>query len=276
MELKGCVGILTGASRGIGVHIARELAQAGVRLALAARDRAGLEATAALVRDHGGEAVVVPTDVARLGDLENLVGQAEERLGPVDLLINNAGIERYADYTEVALEDIETIIEVNLLAPMRLTRLVVPGMVARGRGHVVNLASVAGKTAMPYNTTYSASKHGLVGFSWSLREELRPRGVGVSVVCPAGVSEVGMWASWEEEGREPLTVRTVSPQRVARAVVRAVERNRAEVIVGNALLRSVDVLHALSPELTTRVARLSGAYDLFRSRWERQSRRQAT
>ncbi len=264
MDLDGTVGILTGASRGIGVHLADHLAACGVDLALAARSAGELEAVARRVRTKGVRAVAVPTDVTRTGELEALVERARAELGPIGLLVNNAGIERIGHFAAMDPQAIETVIRTNVVAPQVLTRFVLPDMLSRSAGHIVNMSSAAGKTAMPYNTVYSSTKHALVGFSWSLREELRPHGIGVSVVCPTFVS-TGMYAVWGANREPPPLAGVVSGEQVAAATVDAILRNRAEVIVAPPLGRLVDVFSAVSPELTAAAARRAGLYDLLRS-----------
>lgn len=264
MELRGSIGILTGASRGLGVYIAEALTRKGVSLALAARSEAELKETQATVERLGGRAIAVPTDVGKLTDLQALVETTQKELGPVDLLVNNAGVEKYALYQELDPQVIEKTLRVNLWAPEVLTRLVLPGMVERRRGHIVNVASVAGKTAVPYNSIYSSSKHGLVGFSWSLREEVKQYHVGVSVVCPGFVSESGMFHHWSRGAKPPSVSRPVTPEKVADAVVKAVESDKPEIIVARGLTKIVDVSHAISPALTTAIARRSGAYAFLR------------
>jgi short-subunit dehydrogenase len=263
MKLQGSVGILTGASRGIGVYIAEHLAKKGVSLALAARSAGDLKETAERVLAFGVDAIVVPADVTARADLENLVKRANAELGPVDLLVNNAGIEHYVQFAEIDPDEIEHIMSTNIVAAQHLSRLVLPGMIERGRGHIVNISSAAGKTAVPYNTVYSSSKHALVGFSWSLREEVRSHGVGVSVVCPGFVADTGMFASWSHDQDAPRVAGTVPPEKVAEAVIKAIESDRAEIIVSGGLGRVVDVFHAISPELTTGVARRAGLYDFL-------------
>jgi NAD(P)-dependent dehydrogenase (short-subunit alcohol dehydrogenase family) len=132
-------------------------------------------------------------------------------------------------------------------------------------GHIVNISSVAGKSAVPYNAVYSSSKHALVGFSWSLREELKPYGIGVSVVCPGFVREAGMFADWSGGTEPPGLTRSVSPERVANATVDAIESDKAEIVVGSPFLRISDVVHALSPNLAGWIGRKSGAYRFLRS-----------
>lgn len=265
MELAGSNAIVTGASRGLGTYIARRLADRRVNLALAARSLQDLESVIASLSGRGIRAVAIPTDVARREDLEDLVEKARAELGPIDILINNAGIERYTDFSHADPDLIERIMRVNFIAPATLTRLVLPSMVDRKRGHVVNIASVAGKTAVPYNTIYSSSKHALVGFSWSLREEMRPHNVGVSVVCPGFVTEAGMFADWSQGRQPPGLTRPVHPERVAEATIAAIEKNKAEIIVARGLTKIVDVFHALSPEATTAIARKGGTYRFLAS-----------
>ena len=260
MELSRSVGILTGASRGIGVHLARRLVSEGAALALAARSGKDLEGTAERIRAGGGRVITVECDVTKRADLERLVERTESELGPPDLLVNNAGIEHVINFERIEPDMIEAIIATNVVAAEILARLVVPGMIARRHGHIVNMSSLAGKTAYPYNSVYSSSKHALVGFSWSLREELKPHGVGVSVVCPAYISEVGMYVDWSGDQEPKGLVRRVSPEQVAQATIRAIRRDRAEVIVAKGPSKIVDVIHAISPALATGIARKSGLY----------------
>lgn len=260
MKLKGTVGVLTGASRGLGVYMAEALANEGVNLVLAARSADDLQATAAKVEGLGVKAVIVPTDVTDPEALERLVATASSELGPIDLLVNNAGVERYRRYETAPIDEMEWIMRTNVLAPQILSRLVLPGMLERRKGHIVNVASVAGKTAVPFNSLYSSSKHALVGFSWSLREEVRSRGVSVSVLCPGYVTGAGMFADWSRGRKPPGVSSAVGPDKVAAGLVRAIEKDRAEVVVAGGLLKGVDVLHAISPALTTAIARKSGGY----------------
>lgn len=260
MELRNTVAILTGASRGIGTYLAEALARRGVDLALAARSAEGLESTAEAVRKVGARAITVATDVTKTSDLEELVRRAETELGPVDLLVNNAGIERYAFYEISEIDSIEAIMQTNVIAPQILSRLVLPGMVQRRRGHIVNISSVAGKTAVPFNVIYSSSKHALVGFSWSLREEMRRYDVGVSVICPGFVSDAGMYHDWSGGTKPPKVAKTVPPEKVVAKTIEAIEKNKAEVVVAGGLLPWADIFAAFSPEIPAAIGRKSGSY----------------
>jgi short-subunit dehydrogenase len=265
MELRNSVGILTGASRGIGVHIAHALADNGVHLALAARSADALETTAEAVRARGVRAITVPADITNRADLEKLVERTTNELGPIDLLVNNAGREMVGYFERLDPDEIAGTIETNLLAPILLSRLVVPGMIERGRGHIVNIASAAAKVARPYGGVYSASKHGVVGFSWSLRAELAARGVEVTVVCPAYVTGEGMFAEREARaGKIPGPLRPVTPQKVAQETIKSIEKNRAEVVVGPLLAKTSDVFHAISPSLSMAIGRRTGLYGFLK------------
>jgi short-subunit dehydrogenase len=276
-ELKGACAIITGASRGLGRHIARALAGEGMRLVLAARDAAGLAEAAGEVRARGAEALVVPTDVADADALAALVAAAEREFGGADVVVNNAGIELALAHHKLAPDEIEGIVRVNLTAPLLLTRFALPGMLARRRGHVVNIASLAAKACPPYEGVYAATKAGLLAFTHALRGELRGRGVGASAVLPGFVSEAGMYAdSIRGSGvSAPALVGEVSPAAVARAVVRAIRRDLPEVLVTHGPVRLLAALGQLYPPLVERVTRASGAAELFRRVAERRERERA-
>ncbi|HEX2059088.1 MAG TPA: SDR family NAD(P)-dependent oxidoreductase [Actinomycetota bacterium] len=258
VELSGRLGILTGASRGLGVELARALAAKGTSLALAARDEEGLKRTAGGLERYGIRTITVPTDVTKTDDLERLVARTNDELGPPDLLVNNAGIETIAPFATFDMDRIEAIIATNLTAAEKLTRLVIPGMIERRRGHVLNISSASAKSGVPYYSVYGSTKHGLVGFSWSLRTELASHGVGVSVLCPSFVSDTGMYADRSNNAKPPRSMATVTPQEVAAAAVRAIEKNKAEVVVARGITKIADVFYALSPELAMNVAKRMG------------------
>jgi len=245
--------------------IARKLAAAGANLALAARSSDEL----CEVRDEmvglGVKAIAVTCDVADPAQRRELVERTTAELGPVDVLVNNAGVETVASYLTSEPGDIERTIAVYLTAPMLLARDVLPGMVARGRGHIVNMASAAGKSGVPYGAPYSATKFGLVGMTHALRAELYGSPVGVSVVGPGFVTGAGMYARWEAQGvagSRPLG--STSPQKVPDAGRQAIVANQAEVIVNFPPLRPVVVLEAALPALHGAVARLLGVTETFR------------
>ena len=177
-ELAGRVALVTGASRGLGRHIARTLAGQGMDLVLAARAVEPLETLRAEIAALGVQAMVVPTDVTDPAQLDGLVARALAELGGVDLLVNNAGIEQIAAFDQVSVAAIDRVIDVNLRAPMRLTRLLLPSMIERGRGHIVNMASLAGHGAAAFNEPYGATKHAMVGFTQAFRASAQAAGWG--------------------------------------------------------------------------------------------------
>ncbi len=264
-DLKGKTAVVTGASRGLGPYIARALAGEGMHLVLAARSASELEDVAASLRAGGAQAIAVPANVAAAADREALVAAAGREFGAVDVLVNNAGIERTYPYHLIDPVDIEHIIAVNLTAPMLLTRSVLPGMLERRRGHVVNVSSIAGKVGPPYNEPYAATKAGLIGFTESLRAECHGTGVSASVVCPGFVAEAGMFETSRREHpvQLPRLLGATTPAAVARAVVRVIKRDLPEALVSPGFPRALMTLADRSISFDTFVA-CSGAYDVFR------------
>ena len=273
-QLRGANAVLTGGSRGIGPYIARALAREGVNLALVARDGAKLEAVRTEVEGLGVRAVAIAADVCRADDRQRLVDEATQALGPIDILINNAGVEPTSPFARLDPETIEATYATNLVAPALLLRAVLPGMIERGRGHIVNVASLAGKVPVPYDSVYSSSKFGLVGLSHAVREELRGTGVGLSVIEPGFVADAGMYADAIAESgvRAPAVAGTSRPEAVAAAVVRAVRRNTPEIIINPVTGRPLVALGLLSPSLGLRLMRMTGVTGLFRQVAERRAR----
>ena len=266
MDPKGKVVVITGASRGIGADLARGFAEAGARLALCARTTEQLEEVAGRARSIGAEAVPVPADVEDARSLEAMVDLVERDLGPIDVLVNNAGVDKVWDFREIPIEDIEWIVRVNLTGLMTATRLVVPGMVERGSGHIVNMSSGAGLAPVPFASIYSATKHGVVGFSRSLRVELAEHGVGVSVVCPGFVLGDGMFA--QHDLTPPRSAGSVSVRDVTDAVLSCVRKNKPEAVVAPLTNRLADVLVAMSPRAFAEGMRRTGVVDFYRE-WAR-------
>lgn len=242
-QLAGTAVLLTGASRGLGPVIAEAFAKRGARLALAARNQVELEQVAARIRALGAEVITVPTDVAQRSQLERLVARVNEAFGRIDVLVNNAGLQQVCFFESLALDEVANYVEVNLTAPLTLSRLVLPGMQARGVGHIVNMASVAGFGAAAFGETYGATKAGLLGFTRSLRASLKTVGspVSASVVCPGFVAEAGMFADLKNAHavEAPPILGTCTPQAVADAVLRAIERDVPELLVSERPMRFI-------------------------------------
>jgi short-subunit dehydrogenase len=239
--------LLTGATGGIGQAIARALARHGGELILSGRRGDVLDPLAA---ELGARAI--RCELASRDELERLIGE----VGAVDLLVANAALPGTGELLELTQEQIDRNLEVNLRAPIRLARALAPEMAARGRGHLVFISSLAGRAASPSSSIYAATKFGLRGFALGLRGDLRASGVGVSVVSPGFIRDAGMFA--ESGVKLPRGVGTRTPQDVAQAVVRAVERNRAEVDVAPAGLRLGASFAAVAPGIAEEVSRRMG------------------
>jgi 3-oxoacyl-[acyl-carrier protein] reductase len=186
-DLKGKIAIVTGAGRGIGRAIALSLARAGSRVILAARTEEQLAAVESEIARSGGEAASVRTDLTRENEIAALLDRTLERWATVDILVNNAGWGRRASIVKANTDDWEQTLNVNLRAPMLLSRLVLPLLIAKGSGAVINIGSIAGKSGEAHTSAYAASKFGLIGFTQSLYEEVREHGIKAAVILPGFV-----------------------------------------------------------------------------------------
>lgn len=187
MTLPGKIVLITGAGRGIGKAIALSLAKSGCRVALTARTADQLGQVAGEIRASGGEAFVVAADLARDEDLRGVVDQTHAQWGPIDILINNAGWGKRAPVIKADIADWDRTFSVNLRAPMVLTKLLLPDMLGKGEGAVINIGSVSGRSGEANGSAYSASKFGLIGFTESLFDEVRENGIKVAVILPGFV-----------------------------------------------------------------------------------------
>ena len=264
-NIEGSVAIVTGASRGIGPFLALALAREKATLVLAARSGDDLEAVADKLRAKGATVLTVVCDVAVAEDRAALVAQAIAKFGRIDILVNNAGIGITTPYESQPVEEIEQILNVNLTAPMLLTKAVLPGMLERGSGFIVNIASLAAKVGTPFSSPYSASKGGLVMFTESFRSEFRKRGVSATAICPGFVSDAGMYEEMERKAgvRASKLAGTSSPQKVAAATIRAIKRDTPEVIVNPGPIRLISGVAELFPGLFERIYPVFGANKLF-------------
>jgi uncharacterized protein len=250
MRLDGSTVLVTGASGGIGQAIAKALDERGARLLISGRRQDQLERIAA---ELGGRPTVLVADLTLAADATSLA----ERAGAVDALVGNAALPASGPIDEFSPEEIDRALDVNLRAPIQLTRALLPGMVERGNGHVVLVSSLAGKVASVGSSLYSATKFGLRGFAAGLREDLHDSGVGVTVVFPGFVSGAGMFA--DADVPLPRGVGTRSPDQVAAAVVRGIEHDRAEIDVAPLGLRAGALLSALAPVTAARIQRRLGS-----------------
>jgi short-subunit dehydrogenase len=232
VDLNGAAAIVTGASRGIGPHIAAALAQRQARVALVARSEAELDAATRKLSEAGHRVVAIPGDVTSAEGRHAIVETAEAELGSIGVLVNNAGGEPQREFHQLTEHEIEGILDLNLTSAVVLSRLVLPGMLARERGHIVNVSSMAGRTSFPYTEAYAAAKDGLVGFTRVLRADYRRRGVSCSTLILGPVGGAGVGARTAEEvGIKLPPVGLVSPASVGKATVRAIVKDKAEIVV---------------------------------------------
>jgi len=213
--LQGQVAIVTGAGRGIGHAIATAMAREGATVVLAARTRQQLAATAAAIRESGGTALAIPTDVTQDAAVEAMVEQAIAELGRVDALVTAAGAASFGPVVSSKPADWDAILAVNLRAVMVCCHAVLPVMIRQRRGTIINVASVAAQRAIPGAAVYTATKAGVVGFSRVLAEELRAEGVRVGVLVPGAVDT----PLWDTIPNSPDRSRMLRPEDVARAAV---------------------------------------------------------
>jgi short-subunit dehydrogenase len=264
-ELRGRTALVTGASGGLGTHIARRLVREGMDVAVSGRREDALEQLASELRKLGVRAAALPADLADLDQVDRLIDSVQAQLGPIDVLVNNAGVESVGAFTSYTREELTSMVDVNLTAPLLLTHRLTPGMLERGSGHVVFIASVAGKVGPAFSEPYAATKAGLIGLTQSLRAEYLQAPVGFSVVCPGFVAGDGMYARMAADGhRSNRMMGQTSTEKVADAVVRAIREDRLEIIESGAPLRPLLALAQLSPRLVERVAPRFGVTDLFR------------
>jgi NADP-dependent 3-hydroxy acid dehydrogenase YdfG len=187
-HLEGKVALITGASRGIGFAIAQSLGRMGAKLSLCARDSAKLESAANKLKLEGITALCLTADVTHADRIAALVQKTEQSLGPIEILVNNAGIGYFAPVQDAAEAKWDEVLDTNLKSVFLATKAVAPGMIERRSGHIINIASLAGKNAFPGGSIYCASKWGLVGMTQCMAEDLRPFGIRVSAVCPGSVA----------------------------------------------------------------------------------------
>jgi short-subunit dehydrogenase len=234
MELKGAHVLVTGGSRGIGAALAREFAKAGAQVSLTARSTQAIEA---LATEIGGQAFTA--DLLDPASVDSLIDQVESAAGPIDVLVNNAGLEDHGWFHESDVAESRRVIHLNLEAPIVLTRNVLPGMIERGSGHLVFISSLAGTGGFPGTSVYGATKAGLTNFVAALRMELAGTGINSTVVAPGPV-DTDMWDAIEQDNElEPMLRRmrmlrilpTKSPEMLAKRSIAAVRADRRHVRV---------------------------------------------
>lgn len=244
MELAGRTALLTGATGGLGRAIAKALSEKGATVFLSARKADALEALAGELPGDGHR--VLPADLAELGAAEKLATEA----GAVDILVANAGLPGAGWLTDFTPEQVTRALRVNLEAPMLLARALFPAMIESGSGHLVFIASLAGKSASPRSSIYNATKFGLRGFALGLRPDLAPKGVGVSLVSPGFIREAGMFA--DAGAKPPPGMGTGRPEQVGAAVVKAIEHDKVELAVAPLQQRALAHFGLASPSMAVK------------------------
>ncbi len=250
MELAGTTTLLTGATGGLGRAIAHSLASRGSSLILSSRKPDALQELQGSLPGSGHRSIV--SDLGEQGAAIELVGEA----GEIDILVANAGLPATGRLDELSHDEVGRPLRVNLEAPIRMAREVIPPMRARGSGQIVLVASLAGKVASLRASIYSATKFGLRGFGLALREDLHGTGIGVSVVLPGFIRDAGMFA--DSGANAPPGLGTASPEEVGEGVVKAIERNKGEVEIAPLSMRLLSGFAHRHPGLSGRIQRRGG------------------
>src|SRR4030095_10508325 len=264
--LKDYTALVTGASRGIGVYIVDRLIQEGMNVVLSGASATELHHAASAFNNRGTKILSIAANLEDRDAIKSLVSTVSNEFGAIDVLVNNAGIETFYPYEEVSLDDIERTVRVNLIGTMVLTRLLLPAMLQRGYGHIINMSSLSGKAGPPCCETYAATKAGLIAFTESLRAEFAESGIGFTVICP-GFVEAGIYQRVVEQTglRISRLLGTSSPNTVADAVIHAIKKNPPEIIVNPGPTRLLTTLAELSPALGEKLMRRLGAVEWFKS-----------
>jgi short-subunit dehydrogenase len=246
MDPSGKTALLTGATGGLGRAIAEALAARGATLVLSSRKGPELDQLAASLPGSGHRTIV--SDLAEEGEALRLL----EAAGEIDILVANAGLPASGRLDHFTQEEIGRALRVNLESPVRMARELVPRFVERDSGHLVFVSSLSGKAATARASLYAATKFGLRGFAFCLRDDLHPTGVGVSVISPGAIADAGMFA--DSKAAAPPLMGTGTPEQVGEAVVRAISDDRREITVAPIRQRLLARFAANAPELSRRVA----------------------
>jgi len=272
-QLRGRTALVTGASGGIGREIAGHLAKEGMNVVVSGRREDVLAEVVAELRERGVSSEAVPADLGDLSQIDPLIERSEAALGGIDVLVNNAGLETVGAFTAYSREQLTSMVDVNLTAPMLLTHRVVPGMLERGRGHVVFISSLAGKLGPAYNEPYAATKAGLIGLSQSLRAEYSKTPVGFSAICPGFTAGDGMYQRMVDEGvSSNRMLGETTLEKVADRVVEAIRRDRPEVVESGSPVRPLLAMGQLAPRLSERMVERFGGTEIFRRAAEARGR----
>jgi short-subunit dehydrogenase len=251
-RIKDRVAIVTGASRGIGEHVARQLHAAGAHVVLAARDETRL---ARITHQLGSGSLAVQCDVTDPQQVEDLVARTLARFGRLEILINNAGVGLSGCIADFDLDHLRRVFEVNVFGVVACIQASVPHMRARKWGHIVNVSSILGKVAVPQTAGYAASKHALQALTDGLRIEEKPHGIVVTSVCP-GSTDTEFRANELESGTKLLSERPrinmMTAERAAELTLEAIRKKKREVIL-TPFARVLNAVHTTIPGTLDRV-----------------------
>ena len=256
--------ILTGASHGIGPYIARALAARRTNLLLVARSEPELAQLARELRSRDTKVSIAAIDLADHHAAKRVVDAALRELGTVDVLVNNAAVELQRRFHTLETDEIETVLRVDLITPIALSRLLLPQMLERGYGRIINISSIAGRVGFPFTEAYAASKDGLIAFGRVLRNDYGRAGVSASAVIVGAVKGAGIGQrTLDELGLKTNTSFMVTPEKVAKAVVRAIAKDKAEIVVMPGPGRLLKALMDLFPGFGPAMNRVSGGDKLI-------------
>jgi uncharacterized protein len=252
--------VVTGASHGIGEYIASALAARGMNLLLVARSKPELARLAKELRTKETMVAFAAVDLAGPQAAAQVAAAATAELGSVDVLVNNAALELQRRFHTLGTDEIENVIRVDLITPIELTHLLLPGMLERGYGRIVNISSIAGRVGFPHTEAYAASKDGLVAFGRVLRNDYRRAGVSASAVILGAVKDAGIGQrTIDELGLKTSTSFMVTPEKVAKSVLRAIDKDKAEIVVMPGPGRLLKALLDLFPGFGAALNRISGS-----------------
>lgn len=230
MEFKGQVVLITGISSGIGQRLAIDLAAKGATVVGCGRDQERLEESLSQMRRTSPSSAAHVCDVSDPEQVKRLVQKVLSEFGKIDILINNAGFGVYQSFIDLSLDRIEGMLRTNFLGAVYCAKEVLPSMIARRSGHIVNISSVAGKIGTPNMAPYCATKFALIGWSESLYHELRPLGIHVSVVCPGPV-RTKMRLLFDQMALKQLEFLVLKTEQVSRVVIRSIQKKRFLVVI---------------------------------------------